>query len=272
MERLSDKLLNILNEQDFCFTPEEMKMVKKAISRFTAYEKTGLGPEEVTELMAAHGTAILELSEYRQFGPKKHLQELAQAEKDGRLVVLPVNPCLKPTQQNEMYICENGKVWAIYVTGCEAGPNSDGVFTVEYMTLDGDVFSADAIGKTVFLTREEAEAALKRGRQTMRLIDADALIEQMRTRCCGYFGEIVDCIMRAPTITPPPNDPLTLEELREMEGEPVWVELIGQNLPSGWYLLNLRDNEAVSAYGGFVGLGHYGQTWTAYRRKPEEGA
>lgn len=89
-----------------------------------------------------------------------HLRDLAQAEKDGRLVVLPVNPYLKPTQQNEMYICENGEVWAIYVTGCEAGPNSDGVVTVEYMTLDGDVFSADDIGKTVFLTRQEAEEAL----------------------------------------------------------------------------------------------------------------
>lgn len=90
----------------------------------------------------------------------ERVAELAKAERDGRLVVLPVNPYLKPTQQNEMYICENGEVWAIYVTGGEAGPNSDGVFTVEYMTLDGDVFSADDIGKTVFLTRQEAEEAL----------------------------------------------------------------------------------------------------------------
>ena len=69
----------------------------------------------------------------------------------------------------------------------------------------------------------------------------------------------------------PPNSPLTLDELRGMDGEPVWVELIGLKRPSAWYLLNLRDKEAVNKRGGFVSLINYGDTWLAYRRKPEEG-
>lgn len=69
----------------------------------------------------------------------------------------------------------------------------------------------------------------------------------------------------------PPNSPLTLDELRGMDGEPVWVELIGLKRPSAWYLLNLRDKEAVNKRGGFVSLINYGDTWLAYRRRPEEG-
>lgn len=119
----------------------------------------------------------------------------------------------------------------------------------------------------------------------MRLIDADALIEIVEdglrnnphkdgyARVCHrteytHFGDV---IQRMPTIATPPNDPLTLEELREMDGEPVWVELIGIKRPSAWYLLNLRDKEAVNKRGGFVSLIYYGDTWLAYRRRLEEG-
>ena len=37
------------------------------------------------------------------------------------------------------------------------------------------------------------------------------------------YGELIGCIEDTPTLTPP-NAPLTLEQLREMDGEPVWVE------------------------------------------------
>ena len=58
------------------------------------------------------------------------------------------------------------------------------------------------------------------------------------------------------------NEPLTLDELRKMDGEPVW--LVNQNggrwaIMSGVYLWNSRKNA------------DYGKTWLAYRQKPEEG-
>lgn len=98
-----------------------------------------------------------------------HLRELTQAEKSGRLVVLAVNPYLKPAQTNEVFICENGGVWAIYVTGCEVGPNSEGRLAVIYETVDGDVFCDTDIGKTVFLTRQEAEEAMRKEAENVDL-------------------------------------------------------------------------------------------------------
>lgn len=40
-----------------------------------------------------------------------------------------------------------------------------------------------------------------------------------KMRLCELMIKFLD---QLPTIPPPPNDPLTLEELQEMDGEPVW--------------------------------------------------
>lgn len=68
----------------------------------------------------------------------------------------------------------------------------------------------------------------------------------------------------------PLNDPLTLEELREMDGEPVWV----YNAYNGWCTCRVIDEiNAISIYftdGMARYLNMYGNGWTAYRRKPEE--
>ena len=40
-----------------------------------------------------------------------------------------------------------------------------------------------------------------------------------------YLGEAIRVLKTHPDAQP--NEPLTLEELREMEGEPVWVRCIG---------------------------------------------
>lgn len=60
----------------------------------------------------------------------------------------------------------------------------------------------------------------------MRPIDADELLD--RAICTRNYFEIKSLVERMPTITQPPhNDPLTLDELREMDGDPVWVERPG---------------------------------------------
>lgn len=111
------------------------------------------------------------------------------------------------------------------------------------------------------------------------LIDADKIRVDFaeileRDYVDGYargFQAALVAVLRYETIATKPNDPLTLEELRKMDGEPVWVERINIDRPNKWYLLNLRENVAVNNRGGFVSLTHYGDTWLAYRRKPEEG-
>lgn len=64
----------------------------------------------------------------------------------------------------------------------------------------------------------------------------------------------------------PPNDPLTLEELQEMDGEPVWVCL--PNGSCGGWMINYRG-WCTNRFTSTEMYGTYGKTWLAYRRKPE---
>ena len=62
-----------------------------------------------------------------------------------------------------------------------------------------------------------------------RMIDADKLLDDITAaEEHGGMGAVIAgtlrrYVMRQHTLTPP-NEPLTLEQLREMDGEPVWVE------------------------------------------------
>ena len=69
------------------------------------------------------------------------------------------------------------------------------------------------------------------------------------------------------------NAPLTLDELRQMNGEPVYsVEITGRE---EW--LFRRDGGFVDMYGEFTSddfmvWDNYGKLWWCYRQKPEEDA
>lgn len=68
------------------------------------------------------------------------------------------------------------------------------------------------------------------------------------------------------------NEPLTLDELRKMDGEPVYcVEITDRE---EW--LFRRDGGFADMYGeftsdDFMSWDNYGKLWWCYRRKPEEG-
>ena len=69
------------------------------------------------------------------------------------------------------------------------------------------------------------------------------------------------------------NEPLTLDELRRMEGQPVYIventeywAIVNSFDQAGVYLLSYGNPDD---YGYF---GFYGKTWLAYRQKPEEGS
>lgn len=162
MKRLSEELQEILGEQDFCFTPEEMKAVRMALCRLAAYEDTGLRPEEILtgKELAEAACAMNLLKEYQSIGPVGHFRKLAQAEKDKRLVLYP------------------------------------------------------------------------------------------------------------------PNDPLTLEELRKMDGEPVWIVGVSsiQSFQGHWDICEWENGEAVNFPHCMESpdITLYGKTWLAYRRRPKE--
>lgn len=126
----------------------------------------------------------------------------------------------------------------------------------------------------------------------MRPIDADALEEIVQggikdnphkdgfARVCHRteYTHFLDVIRRMPTITQPPNDPLTLEELREMDGEPVWITDIvdGVVFREQWALIFSAEEGAICFSTKERGddsrrFSLYGTGWLAYRRKPEWG-
>ena len=98
------------------------------------------------------------------------------------------------------------------------------------------------------MTREEAIEAIKcnwpDSRYTILREALDMAISALRQQEC--VGDV--------------NKSLTLDELRKMDGEPVW--LVNQNggrwvIMSGAYLWDSRKNA------------DYGKTWLAYRQKKE---
>ena len=71
----------------------------------------------------------------------------------------------------------------------------------------------------------------------------------------------------------PPNDPLTLDELRGMDGEPVWVEAM-VSLETEWCIVKydhqMKRIRFWGADGGWYDSYDYGGRIIAYRRRPEE--
>lgn len=165
MERLTKRIDGSLvfpNELiGVMMTPSNETMCR-ILTRLAAYEDTGLEPEDIISAvdMAKIACALHELNAYKDIGPIDHLRDLLQAEQAGRLVVMP-----------------SKTVWELTM---DAGPDCDMKCPVDAFdeALGCDLCSKakqfayerpctqellKELGKTVFLTREEAEAALKGG-------------------------------------------------------------------------------------------------------------
>lgn len=132
---------------------------KQVWERLKAYEDTGLGPEEVErsklEIEAGCVKAIA-----RTYGIDiNRLRKLADADKDGRLVVLPCKV------GDGLYEVTGRKTISVYKVRA-IRVELFGLF-IEWDIEEGFVWqslagiNAGEIGKTVFLTREEAEKALE---------------------------------------------------------------------------------------------------------------
>lgn len=104
-----------------------------------------------------------------------------------------------------------------------------------------------------------------------RAIDGDALkrwCEKIIDQACHpatvQIGEVfLDKVRSIPTLTQP-NEPLTIEQLREMGGQPYWhVGLREESPPPHWNILDPFYAKHIEDY-------RYGENWLAYRR-PKEG-
>ena len=161
MERLSDTAIEIINElhtERLDYSSEYIPLIDAA-NRLAAYEDSGLEPKDIISAvdMAKIACALHELNAYKDLGPIDHIRDLIKAEQDGRLVVLPC-------KVGDTVYMPVGK-WNT-ITGYEADECDgfhiarDGVLQIKAKCYSGNHGTYGVPGKTVFLTREEAEAAL----------------------------------------------------------------------------------------------------------------
>jgi hypothetical protein len=112
------------------------------------------------------------------------------------------------------------------------------------------------------MTREEAAEILD-GRN---IVDRAAYLEALEVAANALCESAA---LRADA--PPPNGPLTMEELREMDGQPVWFCKCHNGL-CNWCVIDHTNETNIFFTDGTVRLmSSYGDGWLAYRRRPEEG-
>ena len=147
------------------------ELLAKQIDRLAAYEDTGLEPEEIKVHEAAkynagyyHGDEDRCRWIEKELGPIDHLRDLLQAEKEGRMVLLP---------------CKVGdRVWVTRAYGKPFDAPREGhvrkfvVHDDELVFLEALIwmdlgegkneygYRTESFGKIVHLTRKEAEAVL----------------------------------------------------------------------------------------------------------------
>ena len=115
------------------------KMARDLYGRLKAYEDTGLTPEEIIKIgMETEAGCVRAIA--RMYGvDTNRLRELAAADRDGRCIILPC----------KVYETDGVRVYEHAVRG------------IIYRTAGGPDFDESTIGKSIFLTREEAERAME---------------------------------------------------------------------------------------------------------------
>ncbi len=122
---------------------------KQVWKRLKQYEDTGLTPAEVHSIS---GEWCAMMSVLNSMGSYDRLRELAEADKEGRVVVLPCR------QGDELWTYCNYPVKRVYSFTVSDVSTLNGRTVLN--TLGLGTIRPEDIGKTVFLTREEAEKAL----------------------------------------------------------------------------------------------------------------
>ena len=152
---VSGEALKKLQEQIAAWPMTQRFVVQQLIEDYSrnredlhAYEATGLTPEQ-----CENAKAIIEAAFSDDTSKAERIRELLKADKDGRVVVLPCKPgdglwtfCSHPVEQ----------VYSFTVTDISTLNGRTMLNTSRCGVID-----AHDVGKTVFLTREEAKKALE---------------------------------------------------------------------------------------------------------------
>lgn len=174
----TSKPKGFLCHENFCSYAYKCEKIKDrkcpylaTMDRLADYEDTGLEPKEIECIVDEYGrchtlrTSSAERLEIIREIPTERLRELVKADREGRVVVLPckVGDTVWIINHHLSEIFENK------VTKIAVGNKSDNrnyletIYVGKCNTATFRKWKMQQIGKTVFLTREAAEAALKGG-------------------------------------------------------------------------------------------------------------
>ena len=158
MERLTDKKEADAQRREYEIRLKQgypRNIPEERFLRLAAYEDTGLEPGEIEQLKGEVLGLRLdkqELEQYRALGPIDRLRELAQADKlIGKTVYYPYAEKILEKRVSHFIIYDERRANL---------PPKESWFCIN--DDKSETFGFEGIGKTVFLTREEAESALRR--------------------------------------------------------------------------------------------------------------
>ena len=166
MERLTEK--HYLAEDHYMKCSEDCNVdmdcvdcpaFDKLIERLAAYEETGLTPEEIKAPFTED--AMINLAAQALGVEPSRLRELAEADKDGRVVVLPCKVGDTVWIVGTVRKLYSAKVRTFFCGHPSAvRGDDDGGHIHMIRTTECDI-PMQEFGKTVFLSREEAERAIQ---------------------------------------------------------------------------------------------------------------
>lgn len=146
MEKLTEKLKYVLEDCIDCISPIQQEVINKAVDRLAAYEETGLEPEEIELLAKQRDLYVDACGEL----PLKRIRELAQADREGRCVVMPCQPGDKVSYKSSTGF------WCNAVIKDYTPENI-------FITAETEIPNAEPLSHTFSIL--EAEAALRREKE-----------------------------------------------------------------------------------------------------------
>ena len=151
--------------------------VREIMGHLAAYENTELTPEDVSALVKGWSDLCTIVGEC---GGLDRVRALAEADRDGRLVVPPckvgdtvwaASGKIIKCEIDEMYLCDGGGIEYLVTFDCDGADCKGCPFNRWEQDCSGEryceceygcsSFKDSDIGKTIFLTSEEAKAALE---------------------------------------------------------------------------------------------------------------
>ena len=129
----------------------------EAVDKLAAYEDTGFSPEEIKSAFTTD--ALINLVAQALWTTPERLRELAAADKDGCVVVLPCKV------GDTVYFVNAKQILEFAVVGYAVDETGISWVHSEHVDKTGNTnertFSPDRFGKNTFLTREEAERMME---------------------------------------------------------------------------------------------------------------